>query len=156
MPCGSAASGAPLQKGSKTQSVPQMVPMPTTNAGVLCRCCPSAVKAWLGLVKQIYLDWFLNKIQSDSKHQIHTILTLEVTKDQRGQARLRGQAACIRPARLTDINEGTVWSNATSTFLTNQEWRLTYMSPIQTNTTHNEQAPALHVSSQIGKQRVGV
>lgn len=55
------------------------------------------------------------------------------------------------PAGLTDINEDTVWPNATSTFLTNQEWRLIYMSPTQMNTTHHElvterQTPALHAS----------
>lgn len=133
----------------KTQSVLPMVPMPTTHARVLCRCCPSVVKAWLGLVTEIYLDWCLNKIQSDSKHQIQTILTLEVTET---SVTLRGWTAYIHPAGLTDINEGTVWYNATSTFLTNQEWRLICLQFKWTLLTMGRYQPFMSLLWQEGKK----
>lgn len=157
VPFGFAASGALLGKGSKTPCAQQAASARPTSA-ILSRRSPSAVKAWLGLVKQIYLDWFLTKIPSGT--QMNTRLHNMCSRGDKRPA-WPCEARCPHPllwgAQPSVRTQRDLRQRA---LLLLSEWRPICISPNQRGARHHEplterRTPALHLSLGEGRRRPG-
>lgn len=103
---------------------------------------------WAWLHKSILTDAWIKYSQTlNTRFTPYSLLRWQKTS-----VTLRGWTAYIHPAGLTDINEGTVWYNATSTFLTNQEWRLICLQFKWTLPTMGRYQPFMSLLWQEGKK----